>query len=302
MAEVPIWDSTFRKRANESRVIIEIHKPASGASAGGQSELVRAAVGRSPSAIIIVPDPREDLSEALKAAKAAGIGVVAIGGADLPYEVTTRVDFANLRETTEQLVDAVRKGASDDLLDPDGPAVILVREPADPSSKRRAAVLRHVLEASGVKVLPDLRFTGVMDPAIAELKKALTAHPEISMVFTLEDQGGGGAGYHRYNLKQFTSRRFVIGSFGVEDRTLELSKSNMLTALVLLNIPSAAVEALNAATALAEGKPYGARVEVPTPLRLANGDEKFLFPFLPGQSPYENGGVTQGGSAPRRED
>jgi ABC-type sugar transport system substrate-binding protein len=275
-------DSTFAGRlvervagveAGRERTILTPMRPELNDPPSQQAELVRQAIARRVSAVIVMPGDPKSLSPALGEARARGIHVVVLGEPVPPPDGPpfTRVHFPTLAGSTTELVDAATKSAEELELPAEGPALIAVPNNSDdPRLPPRAEALRAELQRRGVTVRPDLSFTISGNAPKEALAQAIAESPRPTMILAVEDTGVSAALRVRNDQMQAGKEPpFAIVGYIDNPDMLTLLDSGFCAATVDGNLSAATMEAVRLTLAMIAGREVPQTVEVPTPVRLA---------------------------------
>lgn len=275
LAETNVWEAEARREAVEAHALTEVYRAEVGDPPGAQAELIRRAASEGASALIVMADEPSAVADAIAEVRKAGTPVVLLDRkVDVPGDgpPPPLVLYEEESESAAKLVDAAIAAASAAGFLPDGPAVIVRRQPTERRSRARAEALRAALEARGVRVLPDVTFSGYRGDAKAPLIAASWLADDLAMVFTDEEEGLRGASEVRHDLSH-ASRRFVLSGYSSDRELLDLARYNACAAVVERPVREPMHRAFAAALALARGETVASEIRVPTPITVATGAE-----------------------------
>lgn len=276
--------------AGQAGMILAAARPAPDDPPGRQTELVREAVERRTSALIVMTGDPQALAPALAEARAAGIPIVLIGaavpsGVALPYP---RVAFPPVAESAKALVDAAVKALADKELPAEGPARIASPENLDdPRLAPRAAALRAELQGRGITVLPDLPFSISANGPQEAMTAAMAENPRPNLMLACETTAVSAA--MTVLNSQFADRApFVIAGYIDNPEMLSLLDSGFCAAAVDGNLATAGTEALRLVRELIAGGTVPEVTTVPTPVLLSRREGQavpFVIPRKMGDIP-----------------
>ncbi len=280
--ELEVWEQAARRQEATERALVEISRLKPGEPAAKQVDLIKEAVAKGNSAIVILAEDPAAVAPALVDARSAGVAVVLLDRA-VPVEGKPfpLVQYEPERESARKLAAAAVEDAKATGFPPGGPALLLINGPADDHAKARQKAMREALEAAGVKVLSDVIFAGMSEQGESALKAGFLMHPPIAMVICDEDQGISGALRVRHALDH-SKKRFVLSGYSADRSVVDLARKNVLNGVVDRNINEPMVKAFQVALAMVRGETVADRVEIPTPFVRSTGlpDDKMITDFL----------------------
>lgn len=247
---------------------------------GQQAEMVRDLAGRGLSSLIVLPAPEAAIGSALKEVQAAGLPVLILGRpAPSGAEDLPRVIYTPFDQSARELVKAAVEQAREAGFPEDAPALILVNGPYNEEGRALLGALRLAIEEAGVPMLPELAFQGTQQEAEEAFQPFLDQHPDVGMVFTIEDHALKALATVRNRLDH-DSRRFVIAGFVFDPETVRFGEYNLTAAIAQLRPQALAQQAFQSALELATGQTIKGPVEVETRLILSDGPEREGYQML----------------------
>lgn len=273
-AELSVWEATARREMARTRTLADVRRLEPGDPPEKQAELIRNAVGEAPSALIVMADEPAAVAQALQEARDEGIPVVLLDR-DVPLEGSpaTLVTYTNERDIAKTIIDAAVQSARKVGFPEAAPAMILVGENYDDHTEERIKAAREELEARGYRVLPEVRYQGLLEDAKQALAVAFATAPHVAIVVAEDDLALKAAATFRHQLDR-TQRRFVMVGYTHEKVTKDLAKYNLAAAVVDLNMTEIVRTAFDTALALTRGETVPRVVESPTPVLRSLGEEK----------------------------
>ncbi len=272
--ELEIWEQDARRHGVQTQSLVEIFRPSPDDPPTKEAELIRDAVARGISALVVLPNGDPSVVTALKEARDANVPIVLLDrDAKLDGKPVPKVAYTTEEETAQKLVAAAVEDARSLGFPADGPAQILVNGPHDDHDRERIAALHKAFEDKGVRVLPDVAFSGLIEEGRQAMARALESHPEIAIVVATENHSLVGAAKFRNKLDH-KKRRFVIAGYSHEKITFDLARYNVAAGVVDRNVHEPVVRAYDAALALIRGETVPDRIEVHVPMYRATGPEK----------------------------
>lgn len=274
---------TARAVAGRERARILIAVTGEIDSPGTEAELVRKAITRNPSALIVeAADPADsDLAKALNEARDRGLPVVVMGRplTGLP-PVPARVQgsgkaggravgpLVNLvpepfaRSARPMVEDAVRN-ARNAKLSPEG-AVIMINTSGDGLFEDRALALREALRNAGITAIEELRFAGNLDKGQADLIALLRANRKLTLVLAT-DLLGMTAGLQATGTLG-DGHLLVIAGYASDDTLAHAVKGGDYAAMAIFSAERLIAKAVTTAAAVARGERLPDRVELLVPV------------------------------------
>lgn len=256
-----------RIRAAFHKVMLEVASLAPDDPPAKQAELIRAAVARHSSAIVVRPVDAPETAAALQEAQAQGVPLVLL---DRPVSSlseaspVTLVTYAPFAESATQLVAAVKAAAKRDRLREDGVAVLLVNTITDPRSAERVEALKRAIANAGLTLVETVMFTGISQHAQPPLVERLAADPRVTMVFADEDRGTASA--HHTACSMIEERRFTVAGYtNFTNKTAGLIRQEA-TAVADRNELGFIEQAIDAAVSLGHGERVPSRIEIAHPV------------------------------------
>jgi ABC-type sugar transport system substrate-binding protein len=267
-----LWEPVFSGRIGQARMIFTPEHDEPGEPPERQAERIRAAVERGVSALVVVPGDPAVLAPALADARAKGVKVVVLGG-EVPVEggpPLPTVVQPPPEGTAAELVAAALKAAKEAKPPLVGPALLLRPEsPDDPRIPRRVAALKAELAKAGIEVLPERTFRIEGKQAQEAVEAAIAEGLRPSMIFGLDDTALTSAARARGAL--LGKADFILAGYLDNPDMMAVLRTRMCTAAVDGNLRAAAEEGVRLTLDLLDGREVPARVDVPTPLKLAEG-------------------------------
>ncbi len=226
-----------------------------------QAKLIRAAVDRGVSSLIVVPgEPTKDLISALEYARDEKIPIVLlernvpISGKPIPA-----ILFGSYEKPAKQLVDALIEDAKANKLPADAPAILIQRIPGDMESNARIAAIEAELKKANVPVVEKLTFSGVTEDAKKVVDEALARHPNISMILADEDQGLNAAAQALGSTNSLPDDdpkrlKFGVAGFVISKSRLVMVDNGSANALAERSLVEMAQQAVDYLAAISGGK------------------------------------------------
>jgi ABC-type sugar transport system substrate-binding protein len=268
-ADQRFWSARARVWASEHKVVLNESALKHGEKLAGQAALIREALARRASALVVRPADAPEVAEALREAQAKNMPLVildeAVPGLSASSPVTL-VTFAPLPPTAKELVTAAQNKAKSLKLPGDGEALLLVNRRLDTHTNERVGALAAALKDAGIPLNDTLKFEGSPQQAEPLVREKLAAGPKITMIFCEEDHGLNCAHYLARELSG--ERSFTVAGYVNFDTRDGRNILEECTAAVDRNEQGFINTALDAALRLARGENVPARVEVPRKLRL----------------------------------
>ncbi|MDR3636039.1 MAG: substrate-binding domain-containing protein [Isosphaeraceae bacterium] len=229
-----------------------------------QAELIRNALERHVSALIVEPVDAPEVVDALRSAQAQSVPIVlldhpvpGLGNAG-PVTLVALPDFG---PSARSIVASAQASAKTRKLPADGRALLLVNSRTDRRSADRVAALRSALKEAGTGLSETLQFTDTGEAIESSLRAKLTADPKITFVFAEEDQGLAAANHLRQELRD--KRPFVTAGYFHFDSRDEPVPIEGCAAAVDGNQRGLIARAVDSAVRLANGEKVPDRIEVP---------------------------------------
>lgn len=266
------WEAAARRQAAASNVLFETKQPTK-LGVATQEELVRAAVGRGVSAIVLVPgrEDRGDLISALEEARSRKVPVIILGErVEVGSEVMPQVARADYLPQARKLVEALVEDAKLVGREPKGPALVLVNETASDHAQRTEAVLTALGEY-GVEVLDGAPKTFVVQysEAMSIVEKAAREHPKLPMVIVTDDVGFRAATTVRNQITP--GERFVFGGFTADPKQSEVVGRSFASAIVDCKEGALGRTAVDQILKTLRGEPLPKAIEVTSTFMRAPG-------------------------------
>ena len=269
VADYEFLGSQARIRAARYRVAFDETTLKEGDAPAKQAELIRHAVARGASALMVRPAPAPEVGTALREAQSAGVPIVLLerGVADLSDSGrVSLVTYTPFDESAGALVAAAKAAAKRDKLREDGRAILLSNTLNDPHSAERTEALRRAIEHQGIQRVDSLTFQGDAWRAEEVLKPRILADPSVTMVFTNDDHGFR----HAFHLatELVPARRFTVAGFSNFSRRGDQISFAEATAVADRDEQGFLCTAFDAAIRLAAREQVPARIEIPHPVRV----------------------------------
>ncbi len=273
------FERTVRNEAASAEALVDGEK----SRPGKQAEAIRELARQGITSLIVVPAPGEEISSALSEVRADGIPVIFLNRPGPEGIKSPRVMYTPYEQTARELVEGAVASARQAGFPPEAPAAILVNGPYDDNGREMLAALHLALDEAKVPTLPDITFRGYQKEAKEAFSAFLQQHPDVGMVFAIEDQAIKAAATTRDKLDH-EPRRFVMAGFAFEYDTIRMTNFNVPATLAEVRVEALATRALHAALELAEGQSLPETIVVETRLYRPSGPEREgYFPrFAPG--------------------
>lgn len=287
VTDIEIYEEVARQQEERTRAVVRIYRPDRSESKAPQSDLIRRAVEDGCTALIVLAIDPQEVAPAIASARKQGRPVVLL---DRP--VTTNIEglpaapyVASEDEvpTARKLVEATIADAKAAGFPPDGPAVLMSHEYNDARSRARLKAVREALNASGVRILPEVKYEGFKEQAHAALKIAHEIAPHMAMVFGDDDNAVRGAAEFR-NLIDKKPRRFILAGYAVDPQLMDLAKSNITAAMIDRRVAEPMRVAFDTALALTRGETVPGEIRTSMPMIVRSGPEaEDFFPPYAGK-------------------
>jgi ribose transport system substrate-binding protein len=211
--------------------------------------------------LVLTPVDAKALGPIVKQAIKAGIPVITesnvVEGANTYVGISNEVGG---RKAGEWFVKyAKEKGIS--------PKILIVGLPNFDDCRQRVAGFKEALASSGIKyeIAQEVDGQGLKEKALAVSQDALTAHPDVNVIFGINDDSttGGMAAYKAAGLDESKLTAIGFGFEGAVGQGALLSGGPYKAALAMF--PNfVGVGLVDAAVAIAKGEKVPARYETPT--------------------------------------
>lgn len=288
-----IYEQTVRNEAARGEVLCEVVQ----SRPGGQAEAIREVLRRGITALILVPAAGESIASAVDEARASGVPVVlldrpaAVEGGALP-----RVAYTPYEESARELVSAAVESARKAGFDAEAPAVVVANGPFDDAGREMVAALHRALDEAKVPTLPDVTFAGFQQQAREAFEAFFKEHPEVAMVFAIDDQAIRSIGTVRDELDH-EQRRFVLAGFAFERETIRMSDFNIPAALAEVRPEALARRAFQVARERSDGPAPSDPIVVETRILRSFGPERRGYFIMP-RPAVQSAGFSQSPPAP----
>ena len=283
-AEVDIWQDVALKQEARTRAVARIYRMEPSDPAAKQADLIRTAAAEGCSAIIVLALDPQAVAPAIAEVRKNGTPVVILEN-PVPSEgmpPAPLVAYEDINAVAKKLVEAALSDAKAVDFPADGPALIVSRDSPDIHSLARVKALRAALSAAGVRVLPDAKYTGYKDAAVAELTASHEITPHVAMVFGNDDDGVRGISEFRQVLDH-KKRRFILSGYAVSPDLMRLADQGFVAAaMVDRRVGDPMKVAFETALALGRGETVANDIRTPTPVVVRTGTEfdNFFPPFV----------------------
>jgi ABC-type sugar transport system substrate-binding protein len=237
-----------------------------------QAELVRGAISRKAQALIVEPDDpaSEELARAIQEVRAAKIPVIVLGGASTEVEKASApapmvvVRPESFATSARQLVTLSIRNARTAKLDPEGGAILLVRETSDRLMLDRVAAVREALKSAKITAVEELRVPKVLDAGKDALRKRLLADPKPAMVFFFDHTGATASNNLAGEIVE--QRPFIQAGYTSDNSLPRMAQAGEFAA-VAEYLPNRLIQrAISAAVAVAQGRSVKEKEEIPIPV------------------------------------
>jgi ABC-type sugar transport system substrate-binding protein len=293
-----------------------------------QLELVREALARHPTALIIEPaDPKDPkLLETIEDARTQGVPVVLIdqqhggsepnsanrpatksgdaaagpatgkgSGAAPPSRSTAAgtvivVSPPPFAKSAPQLVASAMRNAKNAGLDPRAGAILAVNTAGDPSTEIRAAALVDALKDAGITEVDEVRFSGGKEGGIKVLTERFQAKPKSALVFVVD--AVSMTAVREVGTKLGEGRPFILAGYTSDENIGNLVRMGSLAAAAEFNPVRLVRKAINAGVAAARGKDVTPHLELEATFHDSPPSSGLPKPYgsRPRQEPFEKKG------------
>ncbi len=211
--------------------------------------------------LVLTPVDAKAMGPIVKQAEKAGIPVITesnvVEGAKTYVGISNQVGG---KKAGEWFV----KYAKDNKIDP---KILIVGLPNFEDCRQRVAGFKEALAASGMKyeILQEVDGQGLKEKALSVSQDALTAHPDVNVIFGINDDSttGGMAAYKAAGLDESKLTAIGFGFEGAVGQNALISKGPYKAALAMF--PNfVGVGIVDAAVAISKGETLPAHYETPT--------------------------------------
>ena len=260
------WEQAARLEASNAKAVFSIARKTNAEPPAKMAELIRSAIKRGVTALVVEPVEGSEFVEAVNDARDQGVSVVlldkVIPGRD-PSKTYPAVIYTPFEEPAGKVVDALIKRAAADGLPADGTALVLVNPTYAPDTEYKVATLTKALEKAGVTKVERLEYNGKFEEVQKTLTAKLESDPKITLVIGHEENGITGAVNTRKTLKP--KRKFEVAGTASVDRILAAEVIDATPGIADRNVSNLARQALKVAVAMAKGEAVPPETLLPLP-------------------------------------
>lgn len=248
------WEQSFRIRAADRRVFVEVVRTPE----GKQAEDLPALAARGVAVAVIVPDRTDEgLAPAIQSLIDRQVPVILLDrGVEGLNPAPPVVRYSPVEDDARALVaaaveDARRAGFADD-----AEAVVVTNGPFDAAGRARLAALEEALAQTSLTALPTVRFEGYIEAARQALEPVIKEHPNLAVILAEEEQGATALVDGRNVLygEQPDRKPYVIAAMGHSISLRRMAETNQFAALAIRDPDRLARRAFDMATAIARGE------------------------------------------------
>jgi ABC-type sugar transport system substrate-binding protein len=261
-----MWAQAVRLDAGLARLGFRLSALAPKDPPARQAELIRDAVARGASALIVEPAEAPEVARALDQVRAAGTPVVLLDRSiSVSGQAPPVVEPAPVADSARKLVEAAVADARDAKRLEGARALVVVPRQADVHTGEIRDAFQEALRGAKVSQVETLEFDGTVDGATQGIRARVQADPKIAIVLAATSEGLSGA----IDAKEKLGEKPVILVAGYSEMAAHSRDLvfESCAAVADLNVLRLARQAFQAAQALLEGKSVPERTEVPTAFR-----------------------------------
>ena len=271
--EMIIWQQAaveeMGKFVGQTNAILDVRALGADDQPEKQADLVRDAVKRGASALIVVASDPKSIAPALIEARDKGVQVLLLSrpvpiDGNKPFPLVRYPGFDDL---AKKMVETGRLVARDREIADNAPAMILLHEPKDDHTDLRIAAFKKALKDAKIPLVAVESFEEYPAKAARAIERVMKKYPDLGYILADEDQGVEATTAARalYNPEK---PPIVLG-FVWSQKQVALLRSGDVTALVNRKVQGGAARAVKAAVALCRGEPLPELAMQPS-LELAN--------------------------------
>ncbi len=272
-SDLALYDVVGRNEAGFQKVVFRSLKPAPGAPASKQAELIKQATADGASALIVVPDSTKETADAIAAIDQAKTPVVLLGrtptGAVPPG--VTFVGFEPFEPAAKKLVEAIAEDLKKQASPADATVALVVRSPGDETSARRDAALTEALKTAKLPISLTIPVGVDLTETSKAVEAALKTHPEVWVVVSDDDTGIQGANAAR---RLAGGRRYLTAGFHA-GHNVQMLTQGAVSALASRSVEALVRRTVKLAVERARGQDVPAKVLIPVEFR------RFTLPLVP---------------------
>ncbi len=250
-----------RLELGASRAVFNLVQPPAGSPPTKQAELIRDAVQRGASGIVVVPNKSKDTADAIAAIDQKKCPVVLMGRplTGVSTSAATLVTWPNFTVTANEIVAAISEDCKRAGMPDDAPVLLLKSEPADETSAAREAALTAAIKATKH---PIAAVVPIIEETLSRnsLVNALKANPKVCAVISDDTLGLQLAGVIRSESK--THVPFMVGGYCNSPKSVAMSAMNQHSILVDRARDNIVRRAIGVVLERIEGKTVPEKVEV----------------------------------------
>jgi ABC-type sugar transport system substrate-binding protein len=262
LADYRLLDHVIQTEAGKHHWAFHVERPTPIDPPGMQAKLIRAAVGRGVSSMIVVPeDQASDLVDALEFATDKKTPIVLLEqNVPVKGQPIPAILFASYEKPSQQLVKALLEDCEMNKLPADFSALLVQRIPGDIGSASRISAIEAELKKANVPIAEKLTFRGVTVDAKRAIDDAIQRHRNVGMIVCDEDQGlnaaaqavGANQRLAENDPKVF---RFSVAGFIISKSRLVLVENGSASAVADRGIVEMAKQAVDHIASITDGKP-----------------------------------------------
>ncbi len=261
-----IWEDAARREAGLTKTFLHVRRPEADAPPAAQAALIRNAVGREVSALLVDPVDAPEVTEALNDAVARGTVVVlldhAVPARD-PSKPMARVSFTPIAEPARRLVEALADDIQRDGLPVDGHILIGLRHDADRQGREIADGLVAALKAAHFGEARIVPLESDVEKATRTLVDQTLADPKVTGLLGIARVGFEAAANAHNDLLKQAKRLVSVGACVTINRTSEITVLSRSVGVVDHQQSDLIRKAFRLAVSLARGEPVPLVQEVP---------------------------------------
>jgi ABC-type sugar transport system substrate-binding protein len=266
--DMALYDVIGRNESGFQKVVFRTLRPAPGAPASKQAELIKQAAADGASALIVVPDSTKETADAIAALDPAKTPVILLGRTptgSVPPSATV-IAFEPFEPAAKKMAEAIAEDLKKQASPADAAVALVVRSPGDETSARRDAALTEALKAAKLRVGVTIPVGFDTSETIKSVDAVLKAHPEVWAVIS-DDDGGIQAGNGARRIAG--GRRYLTAGFYAGHNVQTLT-SGAVSAIAGRSVEALVRRAVKLAVERAHGHDVPAKVLIPIEYRRGN--------------------------------
>ncbi|MFO0951135.1 MAG: hypothetical protein U0835_08285 [Isosphaeraceae bacterium] len=258
-----LWESVGRQEAGKRLALFSLAQPKPGSPASAQADLIRQAVKRGISSLVVEPVDDPEVAAALNEAVASGVPVVLMEypvKAKDPARPLHRIRRAPFGKAVEPLAAAILKdlkavGASE------SHALVTFNASTGPEGKADVDQICEALRKIGIARVDVVEFPSRYEEARKVLTAAVEKDPKVTVIVASEAEGVTGMLGTYDDTK--SQRTLALGGLMTVDALANPAAMTNCAGVLDRNVPSMSREAVRRALELAGGGLVPEEIEIP---------------------------------------